>query len=429
MATHIWRGDGIALAQTVSRTFSGTWEEGDVISIDLNGKVVSVTVGTSVTPAEVASLVAQAWNGESLTDAAALVSPLDGGGNVPEFAEITAQVSGAILSLIADVKGVPFDNPDLTTDSEAGDLGSWSTVTGSEGPNHWDTAANWDTDTVPATGDTVVIPAESSDILHGLDQSAVTLAALQIEQGYTGRIGLPELNASGGYDEYRGTYLQIGVTALTIGGGTGQGSQRIKIDLGSVQSTVNILNSGIAEFTPAILLKGTHASNVINITKGSLGVAYLPGETSAVATIRIGYISNQANDAMVILGPGVTLTSLEQSGGVLTVQSATTSILQAGGTLNVLAGAHAAILQDGGACFYSSTGTLTLAKVGNASTLDLSRDMRGKTITNCEVYASGAVSDPFRVATFTNGLDVVRTSLDKVRINLGSHFNITPAAI
>lgn len=428
MATHIWRGDAIPLAQTITRTLAGTWVQGDTIDIDLNGKIVTVTVGTEVTPAEVAALVAQAWNGESLTDSAALVSPLSGGGNVPEYTEVTAQVSGAVLTLIADTAGVPFDSPDMSTDSSAGELGSWSTTVASEGPNHWDTVENWDSDTLPADGDTVVIPSGNVDILYGLNQSSVTLAELIIEQGFTGRIGLTEINVNR-YDEYRGTYLQIGATLLSIGSGTGQGSQQIKLDLGSAQTSANITNSGISEFTPAIQLKGTHASNVVNITKGSLGVAYLPGESATIATLRVGYLGNQANDATVTLGEGVTNTNVEQSGGVLVVYSASTSIQQTGGTLYVQGGAHASILMDGGTCFYSSSGTLTTAKAGNAATLDFSRDMRAKTVTNCEVYASGSIRDPFGVVTFTNGIDVVRTSLDKVSIDLGSHFTITPSAI
>lgn len=431
MATCIWRGDGVALPQTISRTISGTWLSDEEITLTLNGKDVVIVVGDDTDPSEIAQLIAQAWNGETLTDSAATVSPLDGGGSIPEYAEVTAQVSGAVLTLIADTAGKPFTNPSLSTDSVDGNLGSWSTLQASAGPNHWDTAENWDGDALPANSDTAIIPAGSVSILYGLDQSSVTLAALQIEQGYTGVIGLPEINTDGGYDEYRDTYLKIGATALTIGNGTGQGSQRIKIDLGSVQSAVSVNNSGQPETDthPAILLKGTHSSNVLNIVKGSVGVAVLPSETATIATLSIGYLSNPDNDSIVVLGSGVTLTTVNLSGGRLTVNSATTLITQTGGQLSVLSGAHAAINMDGGSCFYASAGTLSAVKVGNGATFDLSRDMRSKTISACEIYAGGRIHDPFKVATWSAGVDLVRTSIDRVTLNLGSHLTLTPSAI
>lgn len=428
MATHIWRGDGVARAQLISRTIAGTWLADEEITLTLNGKDVTVTVGDDVTAANVATLIAQAWNGESLADSAALVSPLTGGGSIPEFREIVAQVSGAVLSLTARTAGVPFDSPTLATDSAGGDLGSWSTVTANSSPNDWATAENWDSDTVPETGDTVIIPEGAVSILYGLNQSAVTLASLTVDQAFGGQIGLPEINANG-YDEYRDTYLRIGATSLTIGSGVGAGSQRVKINLGSAQATINISNSGTSEFSPAIQLLGTHASNVVNVTRGSVGIAYNPGEVSTVATLRIGYVGNQSSDSRVVAGSGVTLTNLEQSGGNVRLEAASTLITQSGGELTINGGAHAAINMDGGTCYYSSTGTLTTAKVGNRSTLDLSRDMRAKTITNCEIYASGAIRDPFQVATFTNGIDVVRTSIANVSLDLGSHFTLTPSAI
>jgi len=190
---------------------------------------------------------------------------------------------------------------------------SKASTTASSGPNDWNVAANWSANTVPVSSDTVYIGDTDSSILYGLDQSAVTLAALHIEQTFSGFIGLPRTNSDGApYTEYRDQYLQIGATTLFIGDKEGDGSDRIKINLGSVQSTVLITDSGDGEDanTPAILLLGTHASNVININRGSLGVAYFPTEVSTIATLRQAFFDDAADDTTVYLGAGVTITDI-----------------------------------------------------------------------------------------------------------------------
>jgi hypothetical protein len=340
MATRIWRGDAVAIAQVVHLTVSGTWAQNDTASFTLNGKTFEVTIGTLVTTAQVATTLAEAWNGTAFTDTSASVDITGGGSAIAEMAEITASTDGSDLILTADTAGKPFDNP-TTAETTAGDgaLGSWSTTTSSDGPNDWSTADNWDGDTVPVNSDDVIIPEGAVSILYGLDQSAVTLASLTIEQGFTGTIGLPEVTASG-YDEYRDTYLRVSATDLSIGEGNGNGSSRIKIDVGSNQTTANISNSGqvATAATPAILLKGSHASNAVNVLKGSVGIAALPGETATVATLRVGYLGNQESDSRVELGDGVTLTNIEQSGGQLGVRSNTTLITNSGGTITIHAG-------------------------------------------------------------------------------------------
>ena len=65
-----------------------------------------------------------------------------------------------------------------------------TTTTNSEGPNHWDVAANWEPSGVPATADDVIVDGGSS-ILYGLSQGAVLLDTLTITGMFTKEIGLP----------------------------------------------------------------------------------------------------------------------------------------------------------------------------------------------------------------------------------------------
>ncbi|WP_013626608.1 hypothetical protein [Rubinisphaera brasiliensis] len=428
MATCIWRGDATPVAQVITRTIGGTWVNGETVTIDINGKEVVATVGDDVTPAEVALLIKEAINGETLTDSTASYTPSTGGSGIPEFAEVTASTSSAALILTAATAGVPFDDPSMSETSTSGTLGTWSTTTSSEGPNDWSTAENWDGDSVPANSDDVFIPAGTSQILYGLDQNSVTLTSLTTEEGAV--FGLPEINAAG-YDEYRDTYLKISATNVTIGTGRLSNPSRQKLNVGSAQTTVNVNGTGqaLTGTGPAFLFLGTHASNAINVLRGVVGIAYQPGESATVATLKVGYISNQSGDATVYCGSGTTLTNVDQSGSNLTVAAATTTVDQTGGTLNILAGAHAAITQDGGVCNYRSTGTITTAIVGNGATLDFSQDMRARTVTNCSVYRGATLRDTFKTVTFTNGIDLQRCGVDDITLEVGSHLTLTPSAI
>lgn len=281
-----------------------------------------------------------------------------------------------------------------------------STSTTSEGPNDWSIAANFNTNTVPVTGDTVYLSDTDQSILYGLDQSAVTLAALHVEQTFTGFIGLPRTNSEGtsSYFEYRDTYLKIGATLLFIGDKEGDGSDRIKINLGSVQSTVLITDSGDGEDanTPAILLLGTHASNVININRGSLGVAYYPTEVSTIATLRQAFFDDATGDTTVYLGTGVTITDIVKTGGVLDINSATTSFKQTAGTTTVHDGAHTVLNLLSGLLNYNSTGTLSAVNLSGDAVLVFDQDARPKTVTvidkytdSSEIYdVSGSIASP-----------------------------------
>ncbi|MFI4848370.1 MAG: hypothetical protein ACIAZJ_04690 [Gimesia chilikensis] len=261
---------------------------------------------------------------------------------------------------------------------------------------------------MPVNSDTPYIADSDVDILYGLDQSAVTVSELHIEQTYTGTIGLPRINTDGGsgssYFEYRETYLKIGATELFIGEKEGDGSERIKINLGSVQSTVLITDSGESPDgnTPPILLLGTHASNVINVNRGSLGIAYYPTEVATVATLRQAFFDDATDDTTVYLGAGVTVTNITKTGGVLDINSGTTSFQQTAGSTTIHDGAHTVLNILAGLVNYNSTGTLSAANLSGDAVLVFDQDARPKTVTvinkysdDSEVYdESGGIANP-----------------------------------
>ncbi len=318
---------------------------------------------------------------------------------------LDVNTTNLVMSVSETTKGVT--DPIGTVETTVTPL-SQSTTTPNSGPNCWDVAANWNTNTVPVNSDTPYIADSDIDILYGLDQSAVTVSELHIEQTFTGTIGLPRINTDGGtgssYFEYRETYLKIGATELFIGEKEGDGSERIKINLGSVQSTVLITNSGESPDgnTPPILLLGTHASNVININRGELGVAYYPTETATVATLRQAFFDDATDDTTVYLGAGVTVTNITKTGGVLDINSGTTSFQQTAGTTTIHDGAHTVLNILAGLVNYNSTGTLAAANLSGDAVLIFDQDARPKDVTvinkysdDSEIYdESGSIASP-----------------------------------
>lgn len=437
MSTRTHRGGAVAIKQVTTITVANTWAADDTATLSINGRDLTVTVGTAATTTDVATLLKEAVNSSIPGDSTASVSPSGKARDIPEFSDIEATSSAAVLTLTAKTAGVPFTISASESTAGDGTLGTPTEATAATGPFHWDNPDNWAEGNVPVDGDDIVFDGHSGSVKYGLDQSDVTPASIDIREGYEGEIGLPEINSDTvgfEYPEYRPTELKIGNSgdgvnlAMTIDAGN---SGPLRFDFHTGQVTVDVHNTGPAQDdgTPAVVLKGTHAGNVVNVNRGALGIAYLPGDTATVATLRVGFVENPAGDANVIVGTGVTLTTINQSGGILRTSSPATTLNQSDGDSTLLSGAHPTLNIDGGTCHYRSTGTITTANVGGGGELDFSRDQRSRTLTNCNAYAGATIHDPQKTVTWTNGLDLVRCAIDETTLNLGVHQTITPSSI
>jgi hypothetical protein len=364
MAEPVFIGGAEMVAQVATITVDDTWAAGDDATVTCAGKSLTLTVGTDATATQIALALAEMINGTTQTGTGDHTFS-NTGPNIPEFTEFTALASGAALTLTGDTKGKPFTVSVSEDTAGDGTLGLTLETVAATGKWHWSNADNWSTGTVPVNGDLVVLDNRStSDILYGLDQSAVTVASLTIKNSFTKKLGLPTLNSdssSNTYPEYRATYLAIGATLLLIEG-EGAGSGRIKINLGTVASTMTISSRGnTAEANiPAILFQGTNTANIANISRGDVGFAFYEGESAHLAALGVGFETNLAGDVTVRCGDGVDLGDavVTQSGGTLTVETAnsTGTTTQSGGILNVLAGAQATITAEG-VLNYVGTGT------------------------------------------------------------------------
>jgi hypothetical protein len=252
-----------------------------------------------------------------------------------------------------------------------------------------------------STGDVVYLDNYDGDLKYGLAQSAVVLSQLHIPMSFTGVVGLPKTNEdSTPYPEYRDDYLAIGAQSLYVGAGPGQGSGRIKINTGTVQTACTVYDTGspLEQDIEAFLWKGTHASNTLTVGgNASVGVAIYGGETATIATLKV------AENAQVRCGSGVTLTTVTVTGGDLVVNSSIggTLLMEEGtGTVTIDGtGTAAQLTIKGGTLVYNSTGTISGNTVltGNA-VLDFSQGVGAVTVTNpIELYGPNCrIEDPYK---------------------------------
>jgi len=257
----------------------------------------------------------------------------------PYFSAITWTVATDTVTGTAAVAGVPFVATTSVTGG-TGTIGAPSTTTASAGPNDWSTADNWSDGIVPATGDTVILADSAVNISWGLDQNAITLTELRIEQTYTGKLGLARSVFATSSDadttdatatEYRQDYLKAGVTTLTIGQhlgpGNSAGSGRLKIDnvkTGASTTTIHNTGTGVEANLPAVRLLAANAGADLYVRNapGGVGVAVdEPGETSTIGSVVISDITQVSR---VFLSDGVTITTWQQAGGDNVLQAAAT---------------------------------------------------------------------------------------------------------
>lgn len=381
-----------------------------------------------------------AYNASAATVQAALEALSDfvpgdvvcAGGPWPAGITVTFEDAFAATDVAAITgSGASLNNGNVTSTSV--DPIVYETTTANSGPNDISVAANWSGETLPVASDTVVVDQGDSPMLYHLDQLATGLAAFYHYSRYVGTIGLPEVNTDlGPYYEFRPQYLIVDAPIIRIGEGEGQGSGRIRIQ-GVVGTATTITVNGTAttedDGFPALRLVLPNTSTVLNVNKGDVGVAVYPGETSTVATARVGYVTNVAGDSTVLFGSGVTLTTLEVSGGKVTTNSALTTVNMTDGELVHEAGAVTTINIDAGAVRYKATETLTTVVVGSGGNLDLSQDMRPVTITNIALHEGSAYADPHGRATTTNGIDFVRCQPADVEFIVVPNKTWTPSSI
>lgn len=388
MAIKIWISGAPAISQVVTLTVGGTPAVNQVYSVLMginNTKVVSYTAKSTDANSDIATGL---YN--------ALIAS-----TYPEFLEVAwTNPSAAVILGTAQVAGTPFT---LTTSATGTGTLSATTTTANSGPNDVSIAANWSTNALPVSGDDLYIVNNSNSLLYNLSTlSAVVLNSLTWDTTFTGTCGLPATNANG-YEEYRPRNFQISTPTESFLPGTGGGSQLIQRDNGAQAWTVNVSATGspLTQGRPALFLKGSSAANVLTVTQGLVGSAIDPGDTATWSTINVGYQNSVQTDVTLTLGSGVSVTTIDQTAGIVNVSCPVTTWTQQNGTANFYGtGAIGTLDVEGGVFDYQSNGTCTGLTVGDDGTVDYRSDPRARTVTNATIY--GAFIDPNKTVTFTN---------------------------
>lgn len=408
MGTNFFTGSAQPISQVDTFVVGGTAAAGQTYTVTMNGKTVTyIALSTDANTDICAGLLAL------LLDAA--VAPA-------EFQEETWTSDGNLtITGTMTNQGVPSAGAFTSTASGTGTL-VHTAVTAASGPSWWSNTGNWSLGAVPITGDDVYLESSSISLSFGLAQSAVTLNSLNIAASYTGQLGNKRFNVNG-YLETRGTYLAIGAATINIGYGEGSGSSLIKINNGTVQTTMTIEATGqpAEDGMGAVQWKGTHVSNAITITLGNLSVALYGGEVATLATLNVGHLTNVQTDSFVQIGAGVTLGTLDQFGGTVNLAAGATTVECQAGLLSVTgSAAFTTFNATGGDVTYMSTGTVGTLLLSNGGTIDYSQDPRPKIVTNQVLIYSGCTfNDPNSTVTLSASFKTVGCTLADIKMDNG----------
>lgn len=192
------------------------------------------------------------------------------------------------------------------------------------------TAANWSADTAPIDADTAVIGVGAAQIDSSLDLSAIQPTLMTISSDFTGWLGSASAAAQIGPVTFVYGTPSTGTTTPSYSG-------RIYVNFGTDPVAATVLgtkSSSIDSGLEPVRFLGSNAGNVFNILGGIVGIATtLPTETATVATLNV-----DGNATVVNLGAGVTLTTVNQANGTVSVGSAATTVTVQGGTFRTRAG-------------------------------------------------------------------------------------------
>ena len=399
MATKYWEPKAAARAQ-VSTAQVTSYDATTTYDLIVNGIVIATSLAAGSANAAATALAA-AW--EASTH--------------PYATGITATAATDTVTLTGTAE-VPFTVTSADTGG-SGTIGAVATSTTATGPHTLNEPLNWDGEAVPANDDVIVLRDSDMNIAWGLDGLSTTGHTLQINQSYTGRIGLDWRGVATSADgqttdtdapEYRPIYWTLDILRLEIGEHSGigdpGGSQRCMIDNDRASASQTVIfrtnNNGSETGKPPVRLKFAHANADIDVRSGVVGVAVdIPGETSTIGDVVV-------RAGQVILGEGVTLTNWTQHGGNNRVNlgAATLTLgLVHGGSLSLDGDQAVTTLRvTGGEVDSNTTGTISTV-THEGGLVDYTRSAESRTVTNHQLFRGATLRTDDDVVTITNLLE------------------------
>ena len=266
-------------------------------------------------------------------------------------------------------------------------------------------ANNWSPSGVPIAADDVFFVNSSQDVTGTLDQSGVLLGSFTIRSNYTGTIGTES------------AFLQIQTPTAdlgsNIGSGTPAGSKRLNLDFGSVTAVAIVVTSTATTAADTnrepLRLLTANAGSTLFVISGKVAVADEPSQASTLTSADI-------SDGDLSLGAGLTITTLNITGGTARLNSAATTINIDGGTVETAgSGAVTTVNVNGGTINSNSTGTITAINA-RAGTTDFLGSQQTRTVTTVTLSRGAQLNIDTGVVTLTN--DIQLDGLDPVTIRV-----------
>lgn len=234
---------------------------------------------------------------------------------------------------------------------------------------------------VPVATDHVRIPAGSGAIT-GVDYTAIALGDFIVEPGYTGTIGTATLPLA--IDPDRFEFSGTGTAYIHSIGAIAHDVRKAATPQGG---------------TAGLYLTGTGITT-LTVFEGTVGLAWLHGQTSTVTTVR-----TNGPSATALLGKGVSLTTAYAAGGTITqhCSSTTTSAFGSAKLYTEESGTIGTLNMDGNAsAWLNSTGTITTANLlaSYAGTVDMLQSAEARTITTLN-HKAGTLKVDKSIVTIT----------------------------
>lgn len=431
--TQTFTGNAHDVRQITTLTVAGTWLNTETATMTINGKDIVVTlVGDEATTA-VATGLKLAWMSSTRLDGTGTpdVTSNVGGQEFGEFSEVTATVSGSVVTLTAIKAGIPFTV--TVAETSVGGTLTPATPQVATGRMFWSNADNWDTGAAPVNDDTVVFKYPGLHCRYGLPSGTLEVTVHWYHSA-DGELGLPPINIdnpSKPYAEYRQPYVRLddaggGSSAVhRIGiGQAGRGSTLINLKHSTLPCVPIVYNTG----QPLASRPGTYALNIcctnntssLTINNGSVDFSSQDGSTSAFLQVdqnagnsrgiqavhTAASTLNISGGTMLIGGTGA-ITTINASGGTLRLESQTgtiTTLNLTGGTLEcITAGIITTLYVNGGAFDATNASGFT---VGTGTVYEGSRflDPTGKMVVNTVFRLAFEPSDDLQFGTNVNNL-------------------------
>lgn len=372
MATNKWIGGATAAAQiwkgTVTDTTTGHTYTLPVTDENGASTTFSYTVLVGDTTVTIlATSIATAWNAS--TDYR--LTPV-----------LASNVAGQLV-LTARTTGIPFY---IGTPAGTGAWTGTGVTTANSGANDWNTAANWFTAAVPATGDTVYLDdSATSDILYGLSQTGIDTVSMFAPMGLTKSFG------SSGYSFKPGNNWVVDVGDSGNVGSPASGSPLFKINFGTNTFTLTARNSAafssMTGRAPIQITGGSSSSKLYVVGPARVDVAAGAGDTASLSVI-----GNSGGSSNVIVGSGCTLITGDCSAGTTIFNCGMTTLSTTSGASVTTQGSGAITTASiGGQANLNSTGTITTLNVYAKGVANFANNIASRTVTTANLYADGTI--------------------------------------